>query len=114
RQVERARSPPPRPAAGSADGQVDRPPGADHRGDEAIVGGDHPDRQVEAVAVGLGIEMEAELVAAADQRSEVEQHPARADVGVAAQASAPRLAADLPPDVDAADPQLADMDVELG
>src|SRR5262249_29777267 len=70
--------------------------------------------KLEAVAVRLRIEMENELVAAADQRVEVDQRAAGSNVSAAAQTAAACLPAGLRRDVEPVNAELADVNVKLG
>ena len=70
--------------------------------------------EVEAVAVGLRIELEQEPVAAVERRGEFDQRAPGTHVGLARDPSPPLLPGDLRTDHKVADCKLADVDVEAG
>ncbi len=113
RQVERRFAAPPCPAAVAGDQQTDRPAGPDPRRHHAVGRRDDARFDVEPVAIGLGVELESDPVAAiVEARRELDQGTALPNIGLAPQSAAARLPADLTANVKSLDRQLTNMDVE--
>src|SRR6185437_8427379 len=101
-----------RPVPLAIDPEIDCSAGADDRGHQSIRRSCNSSANVEPVAVGLGVEMEGDAIAAiVHDRVKLDQSPAVIDVRLSDHASAARRAADLWTDVEPVDPELSNVDV---
>jgi hypothetical protein len=111
--VEQSSAVPGAPAARAFDAQGDRPPGADHRADQAVGRRGKVDVEVETVAVRLRIESHGELFAALPDRPvDPHQRPAGANLDLAAEPRDPLLAGHRRARPKLGDVEAGDADIE--
>ena len=86
----------------------------DQPADDAARGGDEMRREIEAVAIGRGVEVERQPIATLHLRRELDQRAARANVGLSAQGSDPLTPRDRTAEAEAGNVEPGDADVEAG